>query len=392
MTSVTPRQTSNTARSATAPTDASSDLAIMRPRVVEQPDAGRLGACYRGLDRIRLPGGLYLASPSADYSKAWIRDNVYEVLPYVDKATPHYEETYWRLLDIHRYHEWKIDAIIREKPANSEAYIHARFHPDTITEFDEPWGNKQNDATGAFLWGLAEGLRHGRAVIRDERDRRVVQKIIQMLGALRYWEDPDNGIWEEYEELHASSIGACVAGLRAIRREGWDVPESLIQHGQEALRKLLPRESESKRTDLALLTLIYPYRVVNAETRRRIVNDVEKHLLRERGVIRYQGDSYYSPLSYEHGRDQPWEFYHGTEAEWTFGLPWLSLAHREMGNHEKADAYLERTFGVELEPGNLPELYYAGTSKPNPNTPLGWSIAMEILAIEARDRAHGTRR
>lgn len=359
------------------------------PSLLDVPETGVLGASYSMLERIRLPGGLYLASPSADYSKAWLRDNVYEVLPYVNKATPHYEETYGRLLDILRYHEFKIDQMIRKKPTHSDDYIHARFHPETLTEFDEPWGNKQNDATGEILWGIAEGLRHGKQVIRDDRDRRLVQKLVKMLGSLRYWEDPDNGIWEEYEEVHASSIGACVAGLRAIRREGWDVPDELIHRGEEALRTLLPRESTTKPTDLALLTLVYPFRVVTPEQRRRIVSDVEAHLLRERGVIRYQGDSYYSPLADDHGRDQPWEFYYGTEAEWTFGLPWLSLCHRDMGNHKKADAYLERTAAVEVAPGNLPELFYAGTDEPGPNTPLGWSVAMHILAIEAKLRSEG---
>lgn len=347
-----------------------------------------LVASYATLDRIRLPNGLYLASPSADYSKVWLRDTVYESLPYADKPTRHYEETYWSLLDIMRRHEWKIDAIIREKPADRDAYIHARFHPETLCEFDEPWGNKQNDATGAILFGIAEGLRYGKRILRDERDRRVVQKLIRMLGSLRYWEDPDNGIWEEYEEVHASSVGACVGGLLAIREQGFDVPDHLLQEGRWALDALLPRESVSKRTDLALLTLVYPYRgVVTPEQRRRIVQDVEKHLLRQRGVIRYEGDSYYSTLAEEHGRDKPWEFYHGTEAEWTFGLPWLSLAWRQMGWKSRADEYLRLTASVQNAPGELPELYYAGTGEPNPNTPLGWSVAMHILALEEKERS-----
>ena len=31
-------------------------------------------------------------------------------------------------------------------------------------------------------------------------------------------EDPDSGMWEENEECHASSVGACLAGLKAIRK------------------------------------------------------------------------------------------------------------------------------------------------------------------------------
>ena len=355
-----------------------------------QPDpttAARLEASYATLEAIRLPNGLYLASPSADYSKVWLRDTVYESLPYLDKLTPHYERTYWSLLDILRRHEWKVDAILRQKPAERDAYIHARFHPETLREFNEPWGNKQNDATGAVLFGIAQGLKHGKRILRDERDRRLVQKLVHMHAALCYWEDADNGMWEEAEEVHASSLGAVVSGLCAIREQGFDVPQESIDRGRAALDALLPRESVTKRADLALLSLAYPYRVLTHEQRRKVVHNVEKHLLRSRGVIRYEGDSYYSPLAEEHGRDKPWEFYHGSEAEWTFGLPWLSLIYREAGNHQKADEYLERAAAVEQGLGNLPELYYANTDMPNPNTPLGWSVAMHVLAIEAKLRA-----
>ena len=345
-----------------------------------------LAALYATLERMRGANGLYLASPSADYSKAWIRDNVYEVMPYVDKATHHYEETYGSLMEILRRHEWKIDAIIREKPADRDAYIHARFHPETFREFNEPWGNKQNDATGALLFGIAQGIKYGKRIVLDERDRRLIQKLIKMHWALRYWEDPDNGMWEENEEVHASSVGAVVGGLRAIREVGFDVPQEYIDRGMQTLEALLPREAESKATDLALLSLIWPYRVVTPEQRKQILAHLEKKLLRERGVIRYEGDSYYSRLGEKHGREKPRQFYHGDEAEWTFGLPWLSIIYREMGWHERADHFLDRTFRVQNELGSLPELYYAKSDTYNPNTPLGWSVAMFIMALEAKGR------
>lgn len=364
------------------------------PRPTDAPAAGapdpttaaRLDASYATLEGLRLPSGLSLASPSADYSKVWLRDTFYETLPYLDKATPHYERTFWSLLDVLRRHEWKIDAIVRRRPTHRDDYVHPRFHPETLREFDEPWGNKQNDATGALLFGVALGLRHGKNVLRDDRDRRLVQKLVHMHSALRYWEDPDNGMWEEAEEVHASSVGAVLAGLLAIREQGFDVPQESIDLGRKALDALLPRESATKPVDLALLSLAWPYRVLRPEQRRAVVHNVEARLLRERGVLRYEGDSYYSTLAAEHGRDQPRAFYHGSEAEWTFGLPWLSLVWREMGDARKADHYLERTAAVERGVGCLPELYYAGTDEPNPNTPLGWSVAMHVLAIEARLR------
>jgi phosphorylase kinase alpha/beta subunit len=267
--------------SVTDPTHAHTPLGALSasPSVIGAERA-TLDACYATLDRLRGANGLYLASPSADYSKAWIRDNVYEVLPYADKRTPHYVGTYRSLLDILRRHEYKIDAIIREKPEDRDAYIHARFHPATFHEFDEPWGNKQNDATGALLFGIAEGLKRGQPVLRDARDRRLVTKLIEMHVALEYWHDADNGMWEEGEELHASSVGAVLGGLRASASVGFEVPREALTRGEQALAKLLPRESRSKETDLALLSLLWPMRVVTPEQRRQILHTLEAKLLR----------------------------------------------------------------------------------------------------------------
>lgn len=389
--------------------DASIPIRLAAPSALmsmSAADKDVLVACYATLDRIRGANGLYLASPSADYSKAWVRDNVYEVMPYADKASHHYEETYRSLLDILRRHEFKIDSIVRAKPSDRDAYIHARFHPETYREFEEPWGNKQNDATGAFMWGIAQGIKNGKPLLRDERDRRLVQKLVKMHIALQYWDDQDNGMWEENEELHASSIGASLAGLRALKQVGFDVPQDAIARGEAALAALLPRESPGKETDLALLSLCWPYNVVTPEQRHLILQQVEERLLRERGVIRYEGDSYYSKLSMKHGRDRPRAFYHGDEAEWTFGLPWLSLIYRHMAaaSHPngdptsksaaasrlwsaRADHFLERTAAVQNEDGSLPELYFAGSEEFNPNTPLGWSVAMYIMALEAKARS-----
>src|SRR5690606_488430 len=117
---------------------------------------------------------------------------------------------------------------------------------------------------------------------------------------------------EEWREVHSSSVGACVAGLKAVEHLV-EVPDSLIQKGLNTLFDLFPRESETKRADLAQLSLIYPYRLFTGVLGEVIVKQVERKLLRARGVIRYEGDSYYSTLEQEHGRSLPREAYIGTE-------------------------------------------------------------------------------
>lgn len=338
---------------------------------------------YEVLNQLRLPNGLYLASSSDIYHYVWIRDCVYMSMPYLDKTEPHFEKTYYRLLDMFQEYEWKLDILQSQKPTWEWEYIHARYSANDVKEIHhQNWGHIQHDMMGAFLFAIGNGIQHGKQLLRNEKDREIIQKIVYYLDNIQYWNDPDNGMWEEWREVHLSSVGACVAGLKAVQPIV-HVPEYLIDNGIQTLLQLFPRESNDKQVDLAQLSLIYPYRLFSGVLAEKIIDQVEKILLRSRGVIRYEGDSYFSTLEKSHGRTHPREFYYGSEAEWTFGLPWLALCHLELNNISKAKEYIEKTEYVMTEPGVLPELYYSRTDIPNENTPLGWSSAMYILAKEA---------
>ena len=337
---------------------------------------------YQVLDQLRNPEHVYIASVSKDYSYVWIRDCIYMAMPYVNKPNSLYEKTYYRLFDLFLEYEWKINILCTCKPTYEWEYLHARYSPEGKEIHTEAWGHVQHDMIGAFLFGVGLGTRYGKQMLRGDNDRRILQKLVNMLNLVEYWQDPDNGMWEEWREVHASSVGACVAGLRAVSSVV-NVPEELVSKGLRTLFSLYPRESADKRVDLAQLSLIYPYRLFTGLLGETIVQNVEQHLLRSRGVARYEGDSYYSLLEKEHGRTLPKHCYYGTEAEWTFGLPWLALCHLELGAPDKAREYVRKTEAIMQAPGILPELYYSGTATPNPNTPLGWSSAMYILAKEA---------
>ncbi|MCC2684285.1 MAG: hypothetical protein K0R75_1184, partial [Paenibacillaceae bacterium] len=307
---------------------------------------------------------------------------VYMTLPYLNKQCDYYEQTYYRLWDLFAEYEWKLDILKEHTPVWEWEYIHARYSEDLKEIHTQNWGHAQHDMIGAFLFGVGNGLKVGKRMFRSDHDRQLLQKLVYYLQSVEYWHDPDNGMWEENREVHVSSVGACVAGLKSVEQVV-HIPIGLIERGLEVVLNLFPRESDTKRTDLAQLSLIYPYRLFNGLLGEMLISDVESRLLRRRGVIRYEGDSYYSTKEAEFGRSHPPSFYAGSEAEWTFGLPWLALCHLELGNRERALDYIERTEAVMVAPGVLPELYYASMPKPNPNTPLGWSSAMYILAKEA---------
>lgn len=314
------------------------------------------------LDSMRLRNGAYIASLSKGYSYVWIRDVCYTVLPFLYTSNDRYSKAYHALLDLFKRYEWKIDIHTVKKPVYPFEHIHARYSKH-LMEMHEEWGHAQNDAIGAFLWGIGEGVRNGKNVIRDDKDLEIIQKLVNYLECVQYWQEEDNGMWEENCELHASSVGACVAGLRSVRMLV-NVKEELIQKGEESLRFLLPRESETKETDLALLSLIYPYGVVSRENGLQILDDVTSQLERTYGCIRYVGDQYFNE---------------GREAEWCFGFPWLGLCYLNLGILDKAREYAGKTRNIVPSNWEVPELYVGGTNIPNENSPLAWAVSMSYL-------------
>lgn len=167
------------------------------------------------------------------------------------------------------------------------------------------WANAQNDAIGYCLLFLGKAAQADIIAI-DDSLRRIVDLIINYLGAISYWEDDDSGHWEEVKKVSASSIGTVIAGLRAIRTIT-DNPikvEALISRGDEALRRILPFESRSgvheREFDAAQVFLVEPQQTVSGEMAAQIIKGAEKALLGEFGIRRYNGDSYWGPDYREH--------------------------------------------------------------------------------------------
>lgn len=337
---------------------------------------------------LQAESGLFMASRSdvsTGYNKAWLRDNFYTCLAFEEIGEWETVTKVWKaLLQIFIKHKDKIDWASKNKPYETFQYIHARYNPETFEEFWEEWGNKQNDAIGAILFKIGDLGNKDIKIIETDEERNIIQALVDYLKSIEYWHDPDNGVWEEYEEVHTSSVGACIAGLKSISKLGIvNVPDELISKGEESLRKLLPRESKSKFADLAQLSLIYPFDVVSEQTARDIIRKIEYHLKKDRGVIRYKNDRYYNK-----NEDSVSE-----EAEWCFGFPWLSIIYdkwakdgrrfediADSDDEKKSYEYLEKSFGI-IYDGQVPELYYSDSDKPNENVPLGWAESLFVIAL-----------
>jgi len=322
----------------------------------------------------RTPGVFTASLDDTFYNKAWLRDIYFITLGFLETGDiVTVQKAAKALLGVFVKHQDKINWAIENKPKEAWQYIHARFHPETFEEYWEEWGNSQNDAVGEVLNIIVTLEELGASVVETDDERAMVQKIIDYLVTIEYWQDDDNGIWEENLEVHASSIGSVVAALKKASQLDWlHVPEGSVEKGESALRALLPRESVTKFADLALLTLIYPFAVTTEAETLEILKNVEYHLVKEKGVIRYKLDRYYN--------NNPDGF--SEEAEWCFGLSWLAIIYAERGEKEKAYYWLRKAKAAVTEDGKVPELYYSNTANPNENTPLGWAESMYVVALQ----------
>ena len=333
---------------------------------------------YENLKKLRLDNGLYIASTGEFYRQfCWLRDCFYESIPSLTIEPNLYEQTYHTILDYLKMVEKKYkkfsSMIENPHPKDTYKYLHARISATTFDEVHEHWQNKQNDICGELLFGIALGEQNGLDIIRDYEDIHIINLMIKYLESLEYFNDNDSGIWEEDEGIRASSIGACIAGLKAIKNlnnPNIIIPEYLITKGELILNQLLPNETKYRNVDMALLSLIYPFNVVNDKQRDQILYNVENKLLREYGCLRYIGDYYYNA---------DYSNLLGNEAQWTLGDLYLANIYIDIGNIEKGKYHLHRVLS-KCPDGNIPELYVNGV--PNCNLILGWSNALAILALQ----------
>jgi phosphorylase kinase alpha/beta subunit len=208
-------------------------------------------------------------------------------------------------------------------------------------------------------------------------------------------------MWEEGPELHSSSIGSVLAGLTMWHDHGFydykyknrvdvsqiiPVSERFLEEGAAALARILPRESASRPYDLAQLSLLWPYNILKdqRQLQEEVLDNIEKHLVRAHGVVRYPGDRYFNS-----NQEQPL----GNEAEWPIGLAWLAIAYTKMQAQavrtgagratvehyfERAKHHMTHLEEVMTEDGRTPELFTGG--KVGHNVPLGWAQSFYIVA------------
>jgi phosphorylase kinase alpha/beta subunit len=337
-----------------------------------------------------LASGLFSAAVTTEFSEgtnyraAWVRDNVHVAFAHLANGRPAVAVAAWRaLLRFFRTQRGRFESIIErpELKAEPQRRPHIRFDGERLRELDQKWSHAQNDALGYFFWLGARLMLAGVLLPADleQADWETLALFPRYFRAIEYWQDEDNGHWEEAAKIEASSIGVVVASLRAWRmmksREGAQAIDSnqptgmasidagrdhverlfpgadldeLIERGEAALSTILPAEcvqpesGKSRDADAALLFLIYPLEVIDGPTADAVLARIDSHLLGPVGIRRYRGDSFYC-RDYERliaaGGDDPTRDFSddmsgrdallrdGEEAQWCIFDPILSVVY-----------------------------------------------------------------
>jgi phosphorylase kinase alpha/beta subunit len=387
----------------------------------------------------QFPNGLFPASgfdprkhKITGYQNGWVRDNVYVAYAhYVLGERAAALKNAHALVSFLKTQRHRFLAIVDGKSDPSEAMNrpHIRFNSHG-REISQAWSHAQNDALGYFLWFFCQ-------LILDKQIK-VTPEELDLLGcfplyfkAVRFWNDRDSGHWEEHPKVEASSIGVVCAALKMLQKtmkhlnleRGWNVEKrpidpamvaALLDNGLRALERILPNEciqpGFKRRSDSALLFLIYPMEIVSDKVADQIIERVVGDLQGDFGIARYKGDTYWcanypdrlsakkrSPAYGLDSKTRDKMLEGSPEAQWCIFDPILSIIYgrRYRRSRNKADLriqtdYINRCLGQITGPSfaggqfRCPELYYSqdGRYIPNPHTPLLWAQSNLWLALE----------
>ncbi|MEY8878441.1 MAG: glycoside hydrolase family 15 protein, partial [Leptothrix sp. (in: b-proteobacteria)] len=369
-----------------------------------------------------------------DYTHAWVRDNVYSILAIWALELAHRErdpvvatELQGRVVALMRglllammRQAHKVERFKRtQHPLDA---LHAKYSTQSgeWVVGDGEWGHLQIDATAIFLLLLAQMSASGLAIVGNAAEVAFVQNLVHYLA--RAYRTPDYGIWERGHkrnegraEINASSVGMAKAALEAI--SGFDLLPGLaprigvqaddIAHCRTTLAGLLPRESESKETDAALLSIIgFPaFAVLDPAlveaTRERILAKLQGRY----GCKRFLRDGHqtvvedHSRLHYEPGELQR---FRRIESEWPLFFCYLLIDAQLRGDTTLAADYRARLEALMVERDGqrlLPELYIVPADRidaeretprsqdrvPNDNVPLVWAQSLFLVGALLQD-------
>lgn len=389
------------------------------------------------LDKQHPVTGLLPASTAVtthgDYGDAWVRDNVYSILAVwgLGLAYRALDDEDGRGYELEHRTVHLMRSLLRSMMAQApkvEAFKHSR-HPNdalhakydtgtgNVVVADHAWGHLQIDATSLYLLMLAQMISSGLQIIWTQDEVNFIQNLVYYIE--RAYRTPDYGIWERGAksnrgsvELNASSIGMAKAALEALAQFnlfGSRGSQSSVVHvspdniaqANLTLTSMLPRESTTKETDAALLSVIsFPaFAVHDRALVDRVRSDIVQKLEGRYGLKRFLRDGHQTVLEDEgrlHYEQSELKLFENIESEWPLFFCYLYLDAILRGDEAGIQRYEERLGAVVVERNGqrlLPELYFvpesaieaeraaphSQTREPNANVPLVWAQSLYLL-------------
>ncbi|CCD73139.1 Phosphorylase b kinase regulatory subunit [Caenorhabditis elegans] len=272
---------------------------------------------------------------------------------------------------------------------SSEFALHARFDLSSGMGLETPnddlhYGHLQMDLVALYLLTLVQMISAGCKVIYTHHEVNFIQNLVFYIE--RTYRTPDFGMWERgtrynngKPELHASSLGMVKAALEAIN--GFNLygstgtSASVIyvdidghNRNRTTFETILPRESNSKNTDAALLmTVGWPAFATHDETLfEKTMQKCVRRLEGRFGLRRFHRDGFRTELE-----DNSKSFYdehetaqfQGVESQFPIFLACISLTAYIRANQEYGDIYFKKLqkclVADETVPGGyiVPECY-----------------------------------
>ncbi|VDL69748.1 unnamed protein product [Nippostrongylus brasiliensis] len=287
---------------------------------------------------------------------------------------------------------------------SAEHALHARFDLHTGMCLNRPnenlYGHMQMDLVALYLLTLVQMIASGAKVIYTHHEVNFVQNLVFYIE--RTYRTPDFGMWERgtrynngKPELHASSLGMVKAALEAIN--GFNLygatgnSASVIyvdidghNRNRTTFETILPRESNSKNTDAALLmTVGWPaFASHDEQLIEKTVQKCVRRLEGKFGVRRFLRDGYHCELednTRTFYQEHETSHFHGIESQFPMFYIYISLTALFRGDQEHAEKYFDKLQGLLVNDDNVtgglivPECYcvdecYIDRERAQPNS------------------------
>ena len=330
-----------------------------------------------------------------DYRYCWVRDATFTLLALIH-AGYHAEA--------HRWKEWLKRAVAGS--FDQMQILYGLAGERRILEWEAEWlegyarsapvriGNAASEQLQLDVYGeLVDCLHQARGARIGNHDREGFNLQVEVLKRLeKIWREPDNGIWEvrgKKQHYTHSKMMAWVAYDRTIKTaEAFEMPGPIAEWKQvreqihaDVCRRGFNRKLgafvqtyESKRLDASLLMMpLVGFLPVSDPRVQGTVRAIEKHLMREGFVMRYQvadvkgsaGEGAFLPCSF-----------------------WLADNYELMGRHKDAKRLLERLLALCNDVGLFSEEYDFEDGRQLGNFPQAFthlSLINTVLNLYARE-------